>query len=306
MDLKEENNPKPDSNDSLNAPSHSEDDFLITKNDPEGQKNCCNWKIVLFIVLFLVCCVLTYFLLIRTGALKRFSLLLFAKLRELYLASPILFVLCLLVIFLVSFVFVLPSQTILTFMTYSALDNFLLSFLLVEAISILSSLLVYVLCASSLRPWLLRKMGDNPLFGALKSHSQRKPWKTAFLARFLFISVGLKDYVLGLIHNPFWPYTLSAMVAHAVFALEVGMIQKEIRDFSAYIDGPPRGWKKMSWAERVSAVFIWILILFTISLSVFLGFKARAILRKRREDREREKEESRDEAVEFKRLESKV
>ena len=147
-------------------------------------------------------------------------------------------------------------------------------------------------------------MGDNPFFNALKTHSEKKPWKTAFLARFLFISVGLKDYVLALIHNPIRSYVASACVAHAVFALEVGMIQKEIHDFSDYVNGPQKSWDQLSLVEKISSVFIWILIVFTIGLSVYLGFKARSILKEKRANEER-KEEVRCK-LEFQKLDSHV
>ena len=265
---------------SSDAKENTEETTTLLKKTPKNSSNS-SWKkgFIIFGIVFVITVIL-YFLLVQTGLLRKASIFIFEKLHALYLVNPISTYLLLYVIQILSLMLLLPFHTIMTFIIYSIFNNIWISFFHILISSVSGSLVIYLISSSGLKPWIESKFEENEVYNILKKYSQEKPWKTAFLTRFLFIAAGVKDYTLSLIQNPLWSYTVSAAVVHSCFIFEVGLIHTEIKQISGFFDSNTKSWGDRSVTQKISSMFMILLIVFTIGVMVYLGFHASKLFKK--------------------------
>jgi uncharacterized membrane protein YdjX (TVP38/TMEM64 family) len=155
--------------------------------------------------------------------------------------------------------------------------------------SVCGSSIIYLISSTKFKPYLIKRFDNNSLFSALRNYSREKPWKTAFLTRFLFIAAGLKEYVLALIDNPFKSFIFSATCLHTMWILEVCFIHMEIGEISSFMDRGSTPWSKRSLTEKIYTVVGFLIIIFTVVFMFFLGYKAKKILNQQKEQIENKK-----------------
>ena len=66
--------------------------------------------------------------------------------------------------------------------------------------------------------------------------NKKHPWLTAFFTRLIFISAGLKDYILAIILNPFPCFVISAFVLHAFYTAEAVLIASQFKELKSYLN----------------------------------------------------------------------
>jgi len=70
----------------------------------------------------------------------------------------------------------------------------------------------------------------------LLEESNANPWRTAFITRLIFISAGLKDYILAVIGNPFCSFIVSSFFLHTFFTLESVLIATELQEIDSFLE----------------------------------------------------------------------
>jgi hypothetical protein len=90
------------------------------------------------------------------------------------------------------------------------------------------------------------------------------------IVRFLFITYGLKDYILILINNPLDTYILSCLIGNLVFSLEAILIIIQFSNIKDYIKWP-ESWSEKSTPEKILTAFFIVLFLFTFLFAFLLG-----------------------------------
>lgn len=99
-----------------------------------------------------------------------------------------------------------------------------------------------------------------------KSH----PWMTAFFTRVIFISAGLKDYILSLISNPFSSYFVSALFLHSFYIGEAVLIAEEFSQIENYINDN-KSWSQKSQMEKISMISMLVFIILTFAIITLVG-----------------------------------
>ena len=260
-------------------PIMMEEKVLLIKTRPPSNSSKSYMKCIIIICVIVVLLVASYFLFIKEGQAKEITYNIFKKLQDWYVEYPKSITLLLILIQILNLLTILPLFTIITFLSCAILKNPWLAFALMLFSAVSTSLVVYIICRSRLKGYCMKKYEHNEFFQMLRIQSIRHPWRTAFLTRFLFISAGLKEYFLPLIDNPFPAFWVSAWVVHAVFTMEFCLIYSEVKNIDTYLNSK-RTWGDLTMIEKASKVFVIILIIFTVALIIFLGYKAHQIFKK--------------------------
>lgn len=275
---------------SFSEKSHTEVTLLLPKQAPQKKKSSAikKWAILSGAVLAIL--IISYFLLVHTGILSRLIYMIYHGLIELYEKSPktTCFIIFLIKVFCL--VLLLPLQSIMIFTVCALFQNYLLSYVFCMACTCTGAIMIYALCLSKIKPLLLKHIGTNPLFKVLCKYSRQYPWKTAFLARFLFISEGIKEYLLALIGNSFWPFIVSKLLIHSLYVLEIIFIHREINEIQDFMSRSSVSWREKSLAEKVSTFLIIGLVLFTMCIMAYIGVKASQIIKEVKDSEAQEEE----------------
>ena len=149
------------------------------------------------------------------------------------------------------------------------------------------------------------KFSKNPFLEIVKTKNKSNPYKISFLTRFLFIAAGLKDYILALIDNPFTSYMVTALCAHTFFIMEVLLVHKEINEISSFAEHKSIPWKEKTISQKISSLFFAFLLVFTISVMVYLGVEARRLMQKEKERQNEKVKENKNEIEENEKEENK-
>ncbi len=235
----------------------------------ERIKNTWNdhsWKIIIGAIVV----VILYFLLIRSGVFVHLIMALNSKLNSLYDTHPF-FVICVLFVLMVSVVcFCYFSHAAMCILVASILKNFWLSVFFLLISSVAGSAVIFYVSHLICRNWILRKLEKNDFFQVLQEESHTAPYKTAFLARLLFIPAGMKDYILTVIDNPAGSFFVSSAAVHLFYIIESCLVAeqfKEIRDMF----GEGKSWDQKSAIEKFSFIMVMFVLVFTIVFIIVLG-----------------------------------
>ena len=263
--------------------SQAEEMVLLIKRQRQQRSSFSYLKCAIITLIVLILVGIFYFMLIKTGFFKASCLYVYNILMDLYKKYPKTTFFVIWLIEVVNLVLMLPLYSILTFIVCSIFENFFISYFYCLFCSLCGSGVVYFISQTKLKPCLLKRFDTNLLFTVLRKYSREKPWKTAFLTRFLFIAAGLKEYVLALIDNPFLAFIGSACCLHTMWILEVCFIHMEIGEISSFMDRGSTPWSKRSLTEKIYTIVVFVIIVFTVVFMGFLGYKAKQILKEEKE-----------------------
>lgn len=225
---------------------------------------------VLFLLISLT--VLTiYIVLIKTGLFIKILEFCFHKLQELYKEDPALFLLTVFFSLFLLMVLGLPCQTwICLFCTLIVKDNYF-NFFFLTMTSFVSSLFIYIAGRRLLCDWLLVRVEDNAFYRVLRKESTKRPWRSAFLTRLVYLPTGLKEYILVLSNNPFKSFAVSSLIVHGIYIAELLMVCSEIEEVRELFKGGKK-WGDKGIGEKVGFVFVLFLVGLTVALMGYLSY----------------------------------
>ena len=245
-------------------PSQAEEMVLLIKRQRQQRSSFSYIKCIIITLIILILLGVFYFMFIKTGFFKSACLFVYDSLMKLYQNYPKTTFFVIWVIEVISLILVLPLYSILTFIVCSIFKNFFISYFYCLFCSLCGSTVIYIISSTKLKPCLLKRFDTNLLFTVLRKYSRDKPWKTAFLTRFLFIAAGLKEYALALIDNPYLSFIGSAACLHTMWILEVCFIHMEIGEISSFMNRGSTPWKDRSLTEKIYTVVVFMIIIFTV------------------------------------------
>lgn len=184
---------------------------------------------------------------------------------------------------LLALILCLPAHMIICIMTALIIKNVWISFIFLIFLSIISSLIIYLIANIFFKEYIYKKISKNEYFLVLMAEGKNHPWRIAFITRIIFISAGLKDYILAVIDNPFPSFIISAISLHIFFTLESILIAKEISSLDNFLLNE-RNWYQISIYEKISFILVFLFIIITIILVIYIGLKIQKKLQFLREN----------------------
>ena len=270
--------------DNIFSEEESDKKPLLDEQNESNQNQTSNgYKCLITILIIIGVIVLFYFLLIRTGILENFILFMHHHLGGIYKKYPSSTFMLIILIHIINFLLFLPFRTILTFIVCSIFQNYYLSFICCLIGGLSGSSIIYLLCLTGIKPYLLRRFHSSILLKVLKKFGKDSPWKTAFLTRFLYITGGIKEYFLGLIDMPYLPFIVSAFVLHSILILEICFIHREIGEISAFLNRSSVSWADRSMMEKVSTIIFICFFVFTTVFMIYMGWRISKIIKEEKE-----------------------
>ena len=238
-----------------------------------------NW-LILGIVAAIVVLAL-YLTLVRNRLASRTAVHLAEFLKREYSTKPSLVIAIISALMVFVIVTGLSLHALLSVLACLVIRNFWLSVSVLLVSSVIGDVCVFFIAKFGCRKWLFSKFSTNDFFVLLLEESKNSPYKTAFLARMLFIPAGIKNYILALIDNPARSYFLSGLVLHLVYILEASLVAQELSEIEQILNHN-RSWSQKAIGEKISFVVVLCLILFTIVFAAILGIWATKKMAKRR------------------------
>ena len=271
---------------SISLNNSTEETTFLIKSESTNSKSTKLKKYLIIIGILILLSIAIYFIFIESGILGHVLIMIYNKFEELYLTHPKLTCLAILFIMILNLALLLPLQSIMVFIVCALFQNYYLSFIFCLVGNTCGSCFVFILSFTKVKPFLLKHIKTNVLYRVLCKYSVKYPWKTAFLTRFLFISEGIKEYLLALIGNPFKSFIITKILVHSLFVLEMCFIHMEIKEIQSFINRSSMPWSQRSFMEKFSTFMIVFLILFTVLFMGFIGYQASQILKieKEKED----------------------
>jgi membrane protein YqaA with SNARE-associated domain len=277
---------------SISLNNSNEETDLLLKSDPDCKKANNIKKYLIIISILIITSVIVYFVFIETGLLQEFIVFIYHKFSIMYEKHPKTTCFFILFVMVINLALLLPLQSVMVFIVCALFDNYYLAFLFCLFGNTCGSCLVYLISLTKFKSFLLKHIKSNVLFRILCKYSLKYPWKTAFLTRFLFISEGIKEYLLALIGNPFQSFIVTKVLVHSLFILEICFIHMEINEIQSFINRSSMPWSERSFMEKFSTCLIVLLILFTIAFMGFIGYQASQIIKIEKEKEDLKKQQS--------------
>ena len=176
------------------------------------------------------------------------------------------------------------SHSTLCFVINIVINNFMLGWIVCLIGSVLGSAFVYFLYHRCLEKMLKESLQKYEVYQILEKESISKPYKTAFIVRFLFIPSGIKDYILAAMDNPFEPFMISVLTSHLFYSFEAGIWAKQIQELSN-MNEEDRGWSNKTFLEKCIFVFILVFGVLTILFAFYLGNWLKEEMERRQKER---------------------
>ena len=203
----------------------------------------------------------------------------------LFATHPIAVLVIFQLLFTVNHLFILPVHSLTCVALAMILKNFLLALATAVLFSLVASVLVYFVVQELFYDRLWRVYKENELLNVLLEESKRRPFQVALMARMMAIPIGLKDYLLALVHVPLAQYAASAVLSNCVFVSTAVGIGVSLDSLDEVFEGR-RSWAEKRWSEKLSLALFLAVALFT-SLAVFvISFWTKRKLQVQRAQRE--------------------
>lgn len=162
--------------------------------------------------------------------------------------------------------------------TFNILQAFLMkSFfkslvLSVVGIYVASVLVVFVI-KKYFRKQIIEKFRKKILFRIVYIEVKRNPWKFGFIFNMLFIPASVKNYLMALTSITMYQYSIIVLPTHLIYCLMFSFVGSSMTDLSSmYKDRP---FSQKSPAEKVQAIFTYVLLATTIGLFVLFFIVAK-------------------------------
>jgi hypothetical protein len=188
-------------------------------------------------------------------ALENFS----ALLDHLFVHHPILGYLLVYVFILTVVFFCYLSHTTACLMVSLSLKDFALSFGILLSATILAESLIYFYSVRVFKSTVVSLLKNVKVINILTEESQKRPYRTAFITRFLMFPMGIKAYLLTFIGNNPKSYFLSGITIHSINIAKAYFMAFQVAEFKAMLfEG--KKWSEKSLEDKV--IFFVILFLF--------------------------------------------
>ena len=251
--------------------------------DVEAKRRAHNHNMTVLAVCLITFFGLLYCIAVETNILSTVVIKLQTTLKEYYKNEPATVLIIILVILVISYILVLPTHTIINILTSLIIGDIVSSFVILTIYSLIAATAIFLLCRYCLRDYLLGLFKDNIFFSILLEESKEAPYKTAFLTRIIFISAGLKEYILALIGNPYPSFIISGLFVHGFFVLEAVLIAQGITNIQEFLDSK-KTWAQKSFIEKLSFVMVLVLIVVTVVIMGVIGYYATKKVKERQNE----------------------
>ena len=260
----------------------------MIEQDVEAAKRSHSHNMTVLIITIVTVFGLLYCVAVETNFLSRVVVYLQVTLKSYYKHEPGTVLGIILVLLIVGYVFLLPLHTIINILSCLIIDNIAVSIVILTIYSLIAATVIFLLCKYVLRDFLLRMFSDNIFYSILLEESREGPYRTAFLTRFIFITAGLKEYILALIDNPYSSFIISGFFVHGFYVLEAVLIAQGISNIQEFLESK-KTWAEKSGIEKFSFIMVLVLIVFTIVLMSVIGYYAtKKVKERQKQDNELE------------------
>lgn len=191
------------------------------------------------------------------------------------------------VLFVTAHFFLLPIHSLLCIALTVIVQDFWLGLGFCLVFSLLASSLQYLVVRKLIYDRIWHRYRTNELVKLLLDESAKHPFRVALMARMLAVPVGLKDYILALVHTPFPAYIGSALVSSLIFLTSAVSIGVSLENLDQLLE-QKKPWAQKSFAEKSSVVLFFVVFLFTSSAVLLITVWTRKKLSARQTHKEME------------------
>lgn len=215
----------------------------------------------------------------------KFLLGLHEELDFLFSTHPWVVLLIFQLLFIINHLLILPIHSLTCVALAMIVRKFFLAFVISTVFTLVASSLVYFFVQELFYDRIWKMYKENDLLNILLEESKKKPFQIALMARMMAIPVGLKDYLLALVHSPFPYYLLSAVISNCVFVSSAISIGIGLDNLEEVLEGK-RPWSEKRLAEKLSFALFFAIIFFTSIVVFFITLWTKEKLRLRRARKE--------------------
>lgn len=240
-------------------------------------------RTVIKIAILAIIIVIAYFAFVRSGLLKRFIVVLYAKLSNLYKNHEVVFFVVFSILVFIMIVLLIPLKSLTCMVGILVIRNPIISFVLLHWTFTCASVFIYFISKMFLYDYIYSKVKHNDYFIVIKEQSIKHPWKTAFIARLLYIPTGLKDCILVMVDIPIKQYIISAIVIHAQYVAELIAVTYQLRNIHDMF-GEEKSWRDKTKLEKCIFGLSFVLVAIMIGLMAFISYWAKKQVEKKRKE----------------------
>ena len=172
--------------------------------------------------------------------------------------------------FLVNAIFILPLFSVLGLLFALVIDDFAMSAMLLAALPILVSVTMYFSISNRVIPHLRTKLQRFQIFKHLDHTIDASSYAVCLVIRFLYVPVGLKEYMLLVLRYPFRANLLSAVVFYTVHGIIFAGVGSQLYNINDMFK--KNYWSDMSLQQKADLVLVLISATFTISVFIYITY----------------------------------
>ena len=199
------------------------------------------------------------------------------KLSVLYMDKP--WLVFLIVFATINFVIIsnIGFQMILSIIFCLVIRNYFYSFLILTISNLTAETIIYFTAEKYMCCCFINRIKKSAFFKLLQEEAKSKPYRVAFLTRFLFMSNGLKNIVLCLLRVSVGSYFLSASIANFISNNLAFLISLEINQIGD-LHSKNHKWADKPFFQKFAFLLTATIIVFSFVFIIFLGFWAKKIM----------------------------
>ena len=183
---------------------------------------------------------------------------------------PVLFWISSYLLIAAQIVFCLPTHLLICILISMIIGDPALGYIFIYFSSVTTSLFISYPLGTLIKSAISKWLSESWLIEIFREESRSQPLITSLLVRFLFITYGLKDYILILINNPLDTYLVSCLICNLLFSLEAILVITQFWSIKDYIKWP-ESWSEKSTPEKIMAAFFLLLLIFTFVFAFLLS-----------------------------------
>lgn len=165
--------------------------------------------------------------------------------------------------------FFFPSKGLIATLTAFVLYEFWSSFLVVTLPTILAMYIGYYLTRYCCKDYFYNKYKDDLKFQTIEMIVRESPWKASFIVWILLLPTPLKIYVMSLTELTFLQYIIPGAIMLALYILLFVMVGISLTDLTKMTN---LSWNGANSVEKVEFIVTISILVFTVSIMVWLGY----------------------------------
>ena len=200
-------------------------------------------------------------------------------LKRVYVNQPIVTIIILSLWIEIVMVFSLPFLDLCYVISILTVNNNFISFLVTYWATNLGSVTVFFVTKTQCGSWALSKLSKISIFDILKKQALTNQYRYCFIIRVMYISQGIKDYLMGFIGVGFAPFCVSALIVHFWDIAKVFILFYEIQHIKQFYQ--QKNWSEQSWLQKLLLLIIFVLLICTYVLFFIFGLYIKKTLKRK-------------------------